>query len=516
MLRNSTFDTLGIMKKFQIIQAASLCLLCNIFNVLVCLNTFALSSITSGKIETFSAPDSGPQSQLAIKAVNPGYSIDGIQNVGEFIQIVSLNDSDSISTLSLAGYSLRYTTKSGNTSDIFVFPEGSQMSGGSILLRLASSPEASQADLTYTKTLGLDTGPLELLYNEEVIDSVCWTGGDLCYTKFLNKSGSRTTLVQDLGSKTFSHVPVEDYQPAYDPSSPGYIPPATLADDDSDAAEPRCRGLEFSEILTYYADDPSEQFIELYNGSDEFIDATGCSVKYKNKTFTLSGVIEAGAYYLLRPDVTLTKNPTTSNNYELLDTTGDVLDTLILPHGQKKSTSFAQFGYLETGGENWLTTYSPTPGEANNFQQYRSCPEGKVINQETGNCIKANAIAEVKECPAGKYRNPLTGRCKSIEEDSVLAPCKEGYERNPETNRCRKIRNNDGAAYPLVPTTATEKTSFIAGLAIAAVLAVGAAYIALQYRPEISRFLRSRFPHLHARGSRLRSPRRKRKETPDA
>ena len=466
------------MKKFQIVLVLALTL-SNVLNV-------PFVNATEGtqvEAEAFSDPT---QSQdITIKAFNPGYTIDGIQNVGEFIELTKLTEAP----ISLTGYALRYTTKSGNSSSLFIFPEGSMMVGSSLLLRLASSPEASQADLTYTKTLALEAGPLELLYQDEVLDSICWTGGDSCLHKFINKSGSRTSIVQDLGTGEYAHD--LDYVPVYDAENPGYQPPATAADEDTDPVEPRCRGLEFSEILTYFSDDATEQFIELYNTSDEAIDMLGCTIKYKNKTFSLTGSIEPGAYFAYRPEVTLTKNPSTSNTYELVDTTGDVLDTLILPHGQKKSTAYAQFGYLDTGAENWLTTYSPTPGAENNFQQYRSCPEGKVINEATGNCIKAATIAETKECPAGKYRNPLTGRCKSIEEDSGLTPCKEGYERNPETNRCRKIRNNDGTSYPLVPTTAAEKTSFIAGLAIAAVLAVGAAYIILQYRPEISRFLKS-------------------------
>ncbi|MBR3323272.1 lamin tail domain-containing protein [Candidatus Saccharibacteria bacterium] len=475
------------MKKFQIGLVIVSYLICNLLNALVYVNGYSDSSSPSDS-DTFSKTDY-PGATLAIKAVNPGYSIEGIQNVGEFIELVKLADDSS--PLPLDGYTLRYTTKSGNTSDLYVFPEGSRMVGTNLLLRLASSPEASQADLTYTKTLALDAGPLELVYNSEVKDSVCWTGSDLCYSKFLNKSGSRTMLVQDLGTKTFAHVPVENYQPTYDPQQPSYLPPV-VSTDDEEAPEPKCRDLEFSEILTYYDEDKSEQFIELYNNSEDTINMSGCTVKYKSKFFSLDSIIESGGYYIYRPDIALTKNPTTSNNYELIDITGDVIDTLILPHGQKKSTSYAQFGYYNDA-ENWLATYSPTPGGPNNYQQYRSCPEGKVINESTGNCVKAATIAEVKECPAGKYRNPLTGRCKSIEEDGVLAPCKEGYERNPDTGRCRKIRNNDGASYPLVPTTATEKTSFIAGLAIASVLLVGIVYIVLQYRPEISRFFKAKF-----------------------
>lgn len=490
---------LANMKKFQFIISAIALSIINTSSIVGLSFNNALPLVVSAyeappsddnkNDEAFSEEPQKSQ-DLALLALNPGYAIDGVQNVGEFIQLARLTDEP----LSLAGYSLRYTTKSGKTSDIFVFPEGSYMVGETMLLRLASSPEAGLADLTYTKTLALEAGPLELVHGEEVIDSVCWTGGNFCLSKFTNKSGSRTSIVQDLGAREYAHI--LDYMPEYDPEHPGYQPPAAeAADEDADEAtpaEPRCRGLEFSEILTYYDADKSEQFIEIYNSTDESIDMAGCSIKYKNKALELSGAIPADGYFAYRPEISLTKNPTSTNNYEIVDITGDVVDSLIVAHGQKKTTSFAQFGYLDTGEENWLITYSPTPGGPNNFQQYRSCPEGKVINEATGNCVKATTIAETKECPEGKYRNPLTGRCKKIEEDSGLTPCKEGYERNPETNRCRKIRNNDGTDYPLVPQTATEKTTFIAGMAIAAVLLVGAVYIGLQYRAEITRFFRKR------------------------
>lgn len=433
--------------------------------------------------QTFSSPNQSRD--IALHALSPGYTIDGVQNVGEYIEIASLADAP----ISLAGYSLRYTTKSGSSSTLFMFPEGSYMVGKTLLLRLASSPEASQADLTYTKTLALEAGPLELLYGEEVVDSVCWTGGSSCLPKFQNKDNLRTSIVQDLSTRTFAHD--ENYTPIYNIEKPGYLPPSATSDEDTSFIEPHCRGLELSEFLTYYDVDKSEQFIELHNSSEDEIDMTGCGIKYKTKILLLSGTIAADAYFAYHPDLALTKNPTSSNSYELIDTTGDVVDSFLLPRGQKKSTAYAQFGY-NNGQENWLATYNPTPGEANNYQQFRSCPEGKVINEETGNCVKAATIAEVTECPAGKYRNPLTGRCKTIAEESTTAPCPEGYERNPETNRCRKIRDNDGTAYPLVPTTATEKTTFIAGLAIIAVLLVGATYIILQYRSEIIKFFKKK------------------------
>ena len=59
-------------------------------------------------------------SDLFIKAVNPGYTIDGKSNVGEMIEI-SRKKSDEL--VSLAGITVGYTNSSGNYSTLFEFPE---------------------------------------------------------------------------------------------------------------------------------------------------------------------------------------------------------------------------------------------------------------------------------------------------------------------------------------------------------------------------------------------------------
>ena len=63
---------------------------------------------------------------LYIRAVNPGYKIDGLNNVGEIIEI-SRKSSDK--PISLAGVAVGYTNTSGNHSTLFEFPENSFMTG---------------------------------------------------------------------------------------------------------------------------------------------------------------------------------------------------------------------------------------------------------------------------------------------------------------------------------------------------------------------------------------------------
>ncbi len=416
--------------------------------------------------------------KIIINAVNPGYTVDGRSNVGEFIELKKLDEDDVL----LTGFSISYTNASGTKSTIFEFPEGSKMAGETLLLRLASAPEAELSDATYTKTLALSAGPLELVKSEEVVDSVCWTGKDGCYTKFV--SAKPTSLVWNDEAGEFLHD--TDYEPNFDENKPSLI----LEEVNDDAIVPQCRSLEFSEILSYFETSKSEQFVEIYNAGDEQVLLNGCSLRYKNKTYPLSGILKAGEYLArFATDFTLTKNPTSENEVELIDTDGAIVDTLVFYHGQKRGVAVAQFGYDAIGKEQWRQTYAPTPGEANNFQEFQSCPEGKVLNTDTGNCVKETTLSVAKECPAGQYRNPLTGRCKSYSttSSSSAKPCPEGYERNPETNRCRKIVNNSGANYGLETEEYEQNTSFIALWAVLGVVIAGLSYVIFQFRAEIKK-----------------------------
>lgn len=425
-------------------------------------------------------------SQLIIKAINPGYTnADKLTNVGELIELQNLADV----TISLAGLSVRYTNGSGKTIVLFTFPEGSTMAGELLLMRYAKAPDAGQSDLTYSSSLAMAAGPLELVYDDEVIDSICWTGKDGCAKAF--KSSAPTTLVRNLSTGEFEHL--SNYIPYFDSGAAGFhLPEPNPEPDEQEAGPPRCRGLEFSEILTYYSDAATEQFVEFYNATSKDINLDGCQLQYKNKTYPLSGVISTGGYlaYYPNPAFSLTKNPSTNNTLSLIDADGEVVDELIYAHGQKKATSYAKI-YGASGAASWSITYSPTPGLPNNLQTFRTCPAGKVINPITGNCVNLST-STTTECPAGKYRNPLTGRCKNLEDaTSTLKECAEGYERNPTTNRCRKITSpNNGADYALVPTTSSSGTTFVAIGIVILLVSFGVIYIALQFRHEAARTAR--------------------------
>ncbi len=420
--------------------------------------------------------------ELYLKAINPGYKIDGISNVGEMIEI-GRGKSDEL--ISLAGVAVGYTNSSGNYSVIFEFPENSYLTGESILLRLASSPEHELANSLYTKTLAM-TGSLTLLKDGEVMDTVCWTGKKDCLKAF--SSSKKTTLVRNEETGKFEHLDILEYEPEY--RKENYK--VEMAEKGAVAGE--CTDVEFSEILTYYDEEEAEQFIEIYNPTTEAKRLDGCMIKYKNKKYVLAGTVAAEGYFAYYPTSNgfkLTKNPTKSNVLEIIDGNEKKVDELEYKNGQKKTTALALLGIDERGEEIWKNTYTPTPGEANNYQEYRTCEEGKVINTKTGNCVKATSVAQ-KVCKEGYYLNILTGRCKKKKTASEKT-CKEGYYLNSETNRCRKIKENKGADYSLQPEEYEENSGFVAVWAVVGVAIVGVIYLVYEFRKEIGKFFKRLF-----------------------
>ena len=420
--------------------------------------------------------------ELYIKAINPGYTIDDKSNVGELIEI-GRNGSNEM--ISLAGITIGYTNSSGNDSILFEFPENSFLTGESILLRLASSPESELAAMNYSKTLAFKAG-LALKRGEEVLDDVCWTGKDGCYKEF--KSSDPTFLVRNTELNMFEHL--KEYVPNYDLNA--FFLQKEEGEDEK-SISPQCRGVQFSEILSYYDTSKSEQFVELFNSGSEQVLLDGCKLRYKNKNYDLSGMMKPEGYLAYFPrDFSLTKNPTNKNTLELIDVDGTTLDTLNYFNGQRKGTAYAMIGFDSAGEEVWKTTYAPTPGAGNVYQEYKTCEEGKVINEETGNCVKVVSVT-AKTCPEGQYLNILTGRCRKIAQETAKKDCKEGYYLNPETNRCKKIVENKGANYELKPDSREGEKNFVAWYIVGIVVLIGIGYLIFEFRTELARLFRKVF-----------------------
>ncbi len=200
------------------------------------------------------------------------------------------------------------------------------------------------------------------------------------------------------------------------------------------AAVNLCNGVVISEIGA----NRDDQFIEIYNLTDNVVDITGCQVQ-TNRSTTKSYVfgsetIGPGAYRVVMiKDTSLTLTKTTTGVVYLLSSDGKIETDSQAYSTLSSGTSWARFG------DEWRQTYSSSPGGANINQAYLPCDDGYVRNEATGRCNKIAVAIALGDCGEGKYRSEETGRCRSIPAESVLTACKLGQYRSEETNRCRNL-----------------------------------------------------------------------------
>ena len=478
-----------------------------------------VAGVEAAEIET--VPD------LILSAVNAGYTgPDGSQQNYDFVEIFNTTGEP----VRLEKYSLVYTNSAGNRT-VHNFLAGAILNAEFLAMGYSNAPQFAEAenDYKYRFNLAAATGTVSLLLDDVVVDEVCW-GSATCaarYAAFATSVASNSTLVRcivdGLVEPCADDRPFEfrSYYPEFDFGVLLYDVPEEEPPEEPPEDLPSCRGLIFSEIFTYFEFDYAEQFVELFNPTDEIIPLDSCKIDYKNRNYEMAGEIRPGEYLAYRhANLQLSKNPTSSNIVALIDGDGAEVVSLVYYSGQKKLVSWAFFGVDEDGNGVWRQTYALTPSEENIYQEFRSCPAGKIINPRTGNCINFFEDEPLPDCPAGKFRNPETNRCKSYETvakilepcaegyyrnpetnrcrkietaTASLTPCQEGYERNPETNRCRKIRENNGADYGVEPTDYTDTSAFVAYGALAVVGTSGVTYAIFQFRHELAQFLRKTF-----------------------
>ena len=365
------------------------------------------------------------------------------------------------------------------------FPESTILHADAVVFGFSKSPQFAEAPPSFLYDFGSaglasTAGRLKIVQGDEVVDEVCW-GKLTCesqMTKFATSAEENKTAIR-LPDMSFIY---EQFYPEIDIE-------AFLVPEPEPEPEPipvqSCAGLKITEIYSYYETNADEQFVELYNSLDEDIVLDTCALRYKSKDYLLQGTLAPKQYTVVQ-NLLLTKDPSSELTLEIVDATGPV-ESASYAHGQKSGTSIA----LVDG--QWLRTYAPTPAAANVYQEFRSCPDGKVINPETGNCVNETVAQEPVACKEGYYRNPETGRCKKNEESVAEKVCDEGYELNPETNRCRKIRASNLSDYPVEEITEETHDSpqvFVAVWALVALGVIVIVYVVIQFRHEIVKIFR--------------------------
>ena len=244
--------------------------------------------------------------------------------------------------LELSDFSIVYFNSSGNESGRIRFSENQILVRTDLVLGFAKSPQFSDfSDTAYTYNFGSSglastSGKVQLLQGDTLIDEICWGKLECEHPnpKFNTKQEDNASLVLCESEQCDSTY----LQQAYYPEIIESIEIVNQPENNS------CDGLIISEILSYYSEDPTEQYIELYNYSHESINLSSCQLIYKNKEYPLDGELASFEYYVYQnSDLTLTKDPTSYNTYSIKYASGDIFYEVILPHGQKKGTSYAIF-----------------------------------------------------------------------------------------------------------------------------------------------------------------------------
>ena len=427
------------------------------------------------------APEWTPEPPLFFRAVNAGYKDDQSSQNYDFFKLAKSVDGD----LDLSNYKLQYFNSSDNLAGEIEFEEQTFLRADTVIFGFDKAPQFADAPPRYLYSFGSaglasTAGRLKLLQGEEVVDEICW-GKLTCesqFAKFATSQDENVTAIR-LPDMTFIS---DKYYPEIDPEAL-YVPEPELPPEPTIVKS--CTGLKITEIYSYYETSADEQFVEIYNSLDQELELNGCMLRYKSKDYPLEGVLASGQYLTVQ-NLTLTKDPSSELTFEIIDDSGPI-ETASYAHGQKAGTSMALVG------EQWLRTYAPTPAAANVYQEFQTCPEGKVINPVTGNCVNETTEAELAACKEGYYRNPVTGRCKKNEEPEEPKTCEEGYELNPETNRCRKIRASNLSDYPVEEVKEESHSSpqvFVAVWALVALGVIVIVYVIVQFRHEIAKFFR--------------------------
>ncbi len=289
--------------------------------------TFCLFIAAIASVNSVFADDEVSPSPLQFYAVNAGYKDDTSSQNFDFIELSRTTEED----LSLAGFSILYFNSSGNQVGQIIFSENQTLVSSHLVLGFSKSPQYSDWEdspyLYYFSSSGLAStaGKLQLLRDEEVIDELCWGKFECVMSnpKFATKPEENYSLVRI--DDTYVQQP---YYPEIQP----------VITEQIIEEEPHECHLIITEIYSYYEESVSEQFIELYNPSFFEQDASFCVILYKNIPLNLEGIISPGAYYIYKnPEITFTKNPTTYNIYSISG------NDVVLPHGQRKGTSYALF-----------------------------------------------------------------------------------------------------------------------------------------------------------------------------
>lgn len=244
--------------------------------------------------------------------------------------------------------------------------------------------------------------------------------------------------------------------------------------------------------------DAGEEFIELYNHSDEVVSLEKYSLQFgatnpKIYTFPFGSTVASHSYIAFSDTQTGMTLTNTAGVIQLLYN-GEPIGESVQYSNAKDDQSWALIDDV------WQYTKEPTPGLPNQLpimveptsqeevSSPKPCASNQYRNEETGRCrLLTSTVTAPAPCKEGQERNPETNRCRSVTATtSTLVACKEGQERNVETNRCRAITKMSTADYG-VKAIGSEDTPiqwyvWLGGIGI---IAAVAGYVVWEWRVEL-------------------------------
>ena len=215
---------------------------------------------------------------LQIVALNTGYKDGNSDHNYDFIQL-SRGTSD---PLDLTGFKISYTNSLGHPAGEILL-DNYILKGPDLYLAYAESPQFQKFNLDFLYNFGSSGlastgGMLQLSYGGEILNEICW-GRLQCsdsYPAFSTDFERNTSLVRCVGPECErSFVPLK-YYPYEEAFSTGdFVDMLTTPG--------FCKDLLITEIFSTYKEDPSEQFVELFNAGTEEIKLINCRLRYRGK-----------------------------------------------------------------------------------------------------------------------------------------------------------------------------------------------------------------------------------------
>lgn len=307
----------------------------NIMNCMKLIKYFASFGIALAAMlacPVFASESESPP--LYFSAVNAGYKDDLSSQNYDFFELAKVVSDD----LDLSPFKIQYYNSSDNLAGELEFSEPTILRGDSAVFGFSKSPQYQDLETRYLYNFGSSglastAGRLRIVQGEKIIDEICW-GKLTCeqqLPKFATKQeDNRTSVI--CHTDCLESFALEEYYLDVNPN-------AIFIPEPEPSVVPSCAGLKITELYSYYEENSSEQFIELYNSNGYDQELSACTLRYKNKNYPLIGTLAANSYTIVQ-DILLTKDPSSALVVELFDANG-VVDSLTYSHGQKRGASFA-------------------------------------------------------------------------------------------------------------------------------------------------------------------------------